>query len=223
MQAQSQELTPTQFADSLALRAKQLRFRGVGDQFSFLDGIGIIPIQEFLYRGANVIDLAETLNIPITVIHRWIEARSYQTDIDDASQVSAEGYIFQGEKLLKAAQTKFELDKAKAMLEHGRFMASKKDKRQYGNTNEATLPGGGVTYVFNVGTPAQAKEIIEGEYKLEPAEEKPQGVTLAMEFNLDVASPSKSPLGKPRVSTGIKAVEADAEPAKERLAEYDRW
>ena len=223
MQVIPQELTPTQFADSLALRAKQLRFRGVGDQFSFLDGIGIIPIQEFLYRGANVIDLAETLNIPITVIHRWIESRGYQQEIDNASQVSAEGYIYQGEKLLKSAATKFDLDKAKAMLEHGRFMASKKDKKQYGNTTEQGLPTAGVTYVFNVGNVTQAKEIIEGEVVRPEEDNAAPLVTLAMEFNLDKAAPSTSPLGKPNVTTGIKAVEADAVPAKERIAEYDRW
>ena len=222
MQAIPQELTPTQFADSLALRAKQLRFRGVGDQFSFLDGIGIIPIQEFLYRGANVIDLAETLNIPITVIHRWIESRNYQTEIDNASQVSAEGYIYQGEKLLKNALTKFELDKAKAMLEHGRFMASKKDKKQYGNTNEQGLPAAGVTYVFNVGNVTQAKEIIEGEFTKEPTNEDSGVVTLAMEFNLP-ENDRHNGLGLPRVATGIKAVEAEAIPAKERIADQDRW
>ena len=102
-------------------------------------------------------------------------------------------------------------------------MASKKDKKQYGNTTEQGLPAAGVTYVFNVGNVTQAKEIIEGEVVRPEEDNAAPLVTLAMEFNLDKAAPSTSPLGKPNVTTGIKAVEADAVPAKERIAVYDRW
>ncbi len=117
---------PTVFQDSLELRAKNIRFRGVGNPYAFLDGIGIIPIKEYLFRGANIIDVADTLNVPITLINNWIERNNFYSDIEEASVLSAEGYIYRGEKLLTEAENKFQLDKAKAMLEHGRFMASKR-------------------------------------------------------------------------------------------------
>lgn len=143
---------PTTFHDSLLMRAKNLRFRGIGNPFAFLSEIGIVPIKEFMYRGATIIDLAEALNLPVTTLRTWIEENNYQAELEEASTLSAEGYIRQGEQMLKQATNKFELDKAKAMIEHGRFMASKKDKKTYGNTQqELSGAGAQVSYIFQVG------------------------------------------------------------------------
>lgn len=141
---------PTVFEDSLALRARGVRFRGVGNPYAFLDEIGIVPIKEFLFRGANIIDVADAINVPLTWLHKWIDNNNYGPDIEEASVISAEGYIYQGEKMLKTATNKFELDKAKYMLEHGRFMASKKNKKVYGNTQDVAAGPAGVTYIFNI-------------------------------------------------------------------------
>lgn len=217
-------ISPQVFEDSLAIRAKQLRFRGVGSQFAFLDGIGIIPIQEYLFRGANIIDVADVLNIPLTVLHRWIDANNYQPEIEQASRISAEGYIYRGEKLLQEAQNKFDLDKAKAMLEHGRFMASKKDKKQYGNMQETGMPAAGVTYIFNMQGKAdenasQAKSIIEGE------------VVKDGPFNIEMQFMPLENLGEkpkhlekmPTTREQIKAIK-DADLIKdETITEKDRW
>lgn len=142
------------FSDSLILRAKNLRFRGIGNPFAFLNEIGIVPIKEFIYRGATIIDLAETLNLSITTLRIWIEENNYQGELEDASTLSAEGYIRQGELMLKTATNKFELDKAKAMIEHGRFMASKKDKKTYGNTQGELGGPAAISYIFQVGESA---------------------------------------------------------------------
>jgi len=154
---------PQVFQDSLAIRARQLRFRGVGNPFAFLDSVGILPIKEFLYKGNNIIDLAEALNLPLFVIHRWIDKNNYQQDIDEASEISAEGYIRKGEQALETAQNKFELDKAKAMLEHGRFMASKKNKRVYGNTNETGGAAAGVTYNITINGAPPRQQVLQAE------------------------------------------------------------
>lgn len=206
------ENLPTVFNDSIALRAKQLRFRGIGNPYQFLDDIGIIPIKEYLFRGANIIDLADTLNVPITLINQWIEKNNYVDDIREASTLSAEGYIYRGERLLHQAQTKFDLDKAKAMLEHGRFMASKKDKKQYGNLNEQGAPGGAVTYIFNIGEPApretlQAKTVdkaLDAEFNEVPS--------LSLDFNIGEKPPHLE-----------KTPKSNIEPVKDRLAEQDKW
>lgn len=210
--AQTAENLPAVFNDSLRLRAKQIRFRGVGNPFEFLDSIGLVPIKEFLYRGANMIDIADVVNLPLTLIHRWIEQNGYSAEIEEASVISAEGYIYKGEQLLQRAENKFELDKAKAMLEHGRFMASKKDKKRYGNQSDLLPPGTGVTYVFNISGEQRVetkvaepeKEIIEAEYA-----EIPQ-VNLDLEFNID-ALPKPEHVAKAKVESNIKAVEPQAD------------
>lgn len=170
MSAQNQ---PTVFDDSLQRRAISARFRGVGNPFAFLNDIGLLPIKEFLYHGANIIDIAEQLNLPITIIQTWIAQNNYGPDIEEASVISAEGYIYQGEKLLKSATTKFDLDKAKALLEHGRFMAGKKNKKVYGTVQDVAAGPAAVSYTFNVGQlppqaleafTAQQMEAIEAEY-----------------------------------------------------------
>ena len=176
MSAQNQ---PTVFNDDLSLRATGIRFRNVGNPYHFLNEIGIVPIKEFLFRGANIIDIADTLNLPLTIIHNWIAENNYGPEIEEASVISAEGYIHQGERLLKAASTKFDLDKAKALLEHGRFMASKKNKKLYGTQVDVAAGPAAVQYVFNIGAappqtytpaPTQAEDaaILEAEYHMVP-------------------------------------------------------
>lgn len=172
---------PVVFNDSLQLRAKQVRFRGIGNPFEFLNSIGITPVKEKIYRGSNIVDVAEELNIPITYLLKWIDENGYDEEISAASTLSAEGYVSKGEKMLHAATNKFELDKAKAMIEHGRFMASKKDKKTYGNAIDPNQGAPSVTYIFQVGaTPAtvieaqtarQNKQAIDAEFvKVVPAQ-----------------------------------------------------
>lgn len=139
---------------SLTQTATNLRFRGIGNPYAFLDEIGITPLKEYIYRGATILDLAETLNLPVTTIRTWVEKKGYESEFEEASMLSAEGYIRQGELLLKNAENKFALDKAKAMIEHGRWMASKKDKRTYGVQAGELGSAAGVTYVFQVGETA---------------------------------------------------------------------
>lgn len=212
----------TEFDNDLASRGKQARFRGIGNPYQFLDSIGIMPIKEFLYRGANLIDVADTLNVPLTAILIWIEENNLTNEFKDAARLSAEGYIWQGEKLLKEAKDSFTLNKAKAMLEHARFMAGKKDKQQYGTVNENTGGGAGVTYIFNMGAgvpqatmEAMQAEPIDAEYKeVEPVtieldftsalDEVPQYVK---EHNKEVVKPTIVPVDEP----------------SDRIRDVDRW
>ena len=203
------------FNDSLELRARNLRFRGIGNPYAFLDGLGIVPIKEFLYRGANIIELAEALNLPLHIIHTWIDQNNYQPEIEEASVISAEGYLWRGETLLNSAENKFQLDKAKIMLEHGRFMASKKNKKVYGNTQDVGSGPAAVTYQFNIGTAppvvAETKrdnEVVDAEF-----EEVPR---VTMEFNL-------GPTPEHVKDAGKLAPIAPLEKEKERLSEQDKW
>lgn len=141
---------PATFNDSIQQRAKLARFRGVGNPFAFLNEIGLIPIKERLFKGAMLLEVAEELGLPLTALHMWIENEGHEIEIEEAEVVSAEGYIIQGERLLKTAANKFDLDKARAMIEHGRWMASKKNKKTYGTTVQELGQGAAVSYVFNI-------------------------------------------------------------------------
>src|SRR5699024_7310862 len=109
--------------------------------------------------------------------------------------------------MLMDARDKFELDKAKAVLQHGQWMASKKDKKTYGSDKTDVTAHAAVTYNFIVGDrqtnieaegPKQAaKEILETEYK-------------ALPVALDLENLDKVPdhvIGK--VYTGVDAAEPE--------------
>jgi hypothetical protein len=177
----------------------------MGNPFAFLDEIGLMPIKEYLYHGANIIDIAEQLNLPITIIQTWIAENNYGPDIEEASVISAEGYIYQGEKLLKLATTKFDLDKAKALLEHGRFMAGKKNKKVYGTVQDVAAGPAAVSYTFNVGhmvqkidaRDAEKMAAIEAEYTEVPRvsiSPDPNGILQANAVALE-AGAAKTPEG----------------------------
>lgn len=142
---------PTTFNDSIQNRAKLARFRGVGNPFAFLNDVGLVPIKERLFKGATLLEVAEELNLPLTAIHMWVENEGHESAIEEASVLSAEGYVVEGQRMLRLANNKFELDKAKAMIEHGRWMASKKDKKTYGATVNELGQTAAVSYVFNIG------------------------------------------------------------------------
>jgi hypothetical protein len=164
---------PVSFHDSLVIRARNLRFRGAGSPYDFLSDIGIVPIKEFIYKGSMLIDVAETLNVSVTQLKNWIANEGLESEIEEASISSAEGYIANGERLLKSAENKFQLDKAKAMIEHGRFMASKKDKKTYGNQLEITGGPAQVHYVFAV--PATSQVMLDAQ--------APKQLAIDAEFN----------------------------------------
>ena len=178
--------TPSTGKDSIAMRAVNARFRGIGNPFAFLNEIGLVPIKEFLFRGATIIDLADELNLAVTTIRTWVEENGYQGELEDASILSAEGYIRQGEVMLKAAVTKFDLDKAKAMIEHGRWMATKKDKKTYGQTLAETGQQAAVSYTFLIGDNA-AIQVNQG---AKSTPDKPQiNETVPVVFHLGDTNP----------------------------------
>lgn len=142
---------PERFDDSLKARIFPHRFRRVGNPFAFLNDVGIVPILEFLYKGNLLIDVAEALNVSYTILKTWADNEGHMEAIEEAQKISAEGYLADGLRRLREAKTDFELKQAKEMVAHARFMASKKDKTQYGNTedkNGATGPQ--VSYVINI-------------------------------------------------------------------------
>lgn len=143
--------TPSTFNDSIQQRAKLARFRGIGNPFAFLNEVGLVPIRERLFKGATLLEVAEELALPLTALHVWIENEGHEAAIEEATVLSAEGYIVEGQRMLRTAVSKFDLDKAKAMIEHGRWMASKKDKKTYGNTVNELGQGASVSYTFNIG------------------------------------------------------------------------
>jgi hypothetical protein len=170
---------PERFDDSLAARIFPHRFRRVGNPYAFLNDVGIVPILEYIYKGNLLIDVAEVLNVSFTILTTWVENEGHGDAIEEAQKVSAEGYLAEGYRRLRDATNDFELKRAKEMINHARFMASKKDKGQYGsNEQTGAADKAGVSYVFNIAgnvvqqtttTPAEgdaqppAGEVIEGQ------------------------------------------------------------
>lgn len=156
---------PAHFKESLSTRAFPHRYRKVGSPTAFLDSIGIVPIVEYIYKGNTVIDCAEEMDIPVTHFLNWLDMHGYTQQIEDAYALSAQGYLSKAARDLKAARTDMDFKKAKEMLSHARFMASKHDRSKYGEpsaTNQG--PVGGIQYVFNIGqaTPEQTLKLVDG-------------------------------------------------------------
>lgn len=227
----------TSFKDDISLRARNVRFRGIGNPYAFLDEIGLVPITEFLYRGANIIDVAEALNLPISTIHTWVANNNYGPEFEEASVLSAEGYIARGEKMLLEAQDKFQLDKAKAMLEHGRFMASKKNKKVYGNTADVGSGQAAVNYIFNIGeAPKQLQSLTNAQQDVLEAEfhvaDKDAPITLDLADNFMEGLgqiPAHIPQPRPPVATPSQQARNKAREVVEEATRVevprgvDRW
>jgi hypothetical protein len=144
-------VVPEHYKDDLARRIFPIRFRHIGNPYAFLNEVGLIPILEYIYKGNLLIDVAEALNVSLTILTRWVEMEGHGQAIEEAEQVSAEGYLAEGHRRLRNASNAFELAKAKEMVKQAQFMASKKDKRRYGTSEMLGGAGGGVSYVFNIG------------------------------------------------------------------------
>jgi hypothetical protein len=149
---------PARFTHQLGIRSRQQRRSTVGNPFQHLSAIGIEAVLEHIYQGNNLVDTAATLDVSVTILRTWIENEGQWGKVEEASTLSADGYLSLGMRLAETATDKFQLDKAKAILEHARWLAARLNKSTYG-ANE--LPGAGstVSYVFNVGEGAQVQVV----------------------------------------------------------------
>lgn len=150
MPAPSKLPAATEYRDSLVARVFTHRFRNVGNPYAFLNDIGIVPMLEYIYKGNLLIDVAEALNVSYTILSTWVDNEGHGEAIEEAQRISAEGYLAEGLRRLREAKSEFELKRAKEMVAHARFMASKKDKTQYGSNEQTGVEKAGVSYVFNI-------------------------------------------------------------------------
>lgn len=148
------------YRDDLARRAFPAKFRNIGNPYAFLNDVGIIPVLEYIYKGNLLIDVAECLNVSLTILRTWVENEQHGAAVEEAEMLSAEGYLAEGMKRMRNAQTGFELTQAREMIKHAQFMASKKNKKTYGN-QESTQAGAGVSYVFNIGATTTAPQLAQ--------------------------------------------------------------
>lgn len=142
---------PIFYKDSLAARAAPTRYRNIGNPYAFLTGIGIDAILEEMYKGRNIVDVAKTLNVSITVLLNWITNEGHMPAVEAAAKWSAEGYISEASEMLRSASNDFELKKAKELATHGRFMASKLNRGTYGQEKPDAAPPVGVTFIMHMG------------------------------------------------------------------------
>lgn len=158
---------PNTFTDRLDIRSEQTARGTIGNPYAHLNAIGVTAILEYLYKGANLVDVAETINVSVTVLRSWLDNEGHWPRIEEATILSADGYLALGRRLLTAANTKLDMDKAKAILEHARWLAGKINKPVYGTT-EVAAAGTTVSFVLNIGgqhatlvAAAQAPQVLE--------------------------------------------------------------
>jgi hypothetical protein len=156
---------PIFFRDSLETRAAPLRFRQIGNPFAFLNDVGIDAMLDEVRKGHNLVEIAESLNVSIGVLLRWIDCEGHVQVFDDAFQFSAEGHLAYASKAIRDAENEFQLKKAKELATHGRFMASKLNRNKYGNEAAKPNTGNVVQFVLHMGTatPPQRIDVIDGE------------------------------------------------------------
>lgn len=141
---------PNTFTDSLAVRGDQTARGTIGNPYAQLNQIGIASVLEYLYKGANLVDVAETTNVSVTVLRTWLDNEGHWPRVEEATVLSAEGYLAMGQRLMKTAKNPFELAKAKSLLEHSRWLAGKINKPVYGTT-EVAAAGTTVSFTLNIG------------------------------------------------------------------------
>lgn len=151
---------PVTYDESLIARCFPHKFRRIGDPSSYLDAVGIHAMVEFICKGYLLIDVAEATDVPLMTLRHWIETRGHYEAINEAETLSAEGYLAEGMKRMRNAQTEFELRRAKEMVKQAQFMAGKKNKPLYG---ESVKLGSGeaVQFIFNVGNRKEAVNLAE--------------------------------------------------------------
>jgi hypothetical protein len=157
--------TPIFYKDSLLARAAPLKYRRIGNPYAFLNGVGIESILDEVRKGHNLVEIAEEIDISIGILLNWIENEGHVARIEDAFKFSAEGYLAQAARAIKAAATEFDLKKAKELASHGRFMASKMDRGKYGAEAVKGSTGNTVNFVLHMGGEQRTIQasIIEGE------------------------------------------------------------
>lgn len=141
---------PTGFDEQLAVRAFPHRFRRIGSPYAYLNDIGIEAILEYIIKGHLLIEVAEETNVPFRILQKWVAEEGHFDSVDDAETQSAEGVMAQARKAVRDAPTEFELRRAKVLLAHAEWMATKKNKATYGETKNDKNAGGGVHYTFNI-------------------------------------------------------------------------
>lgn len=155
--AQTSPKYPVHFDDDLKYRCFPHKFRKIGDPYGYLDGVGLDAILEYIIKGNLLIDVAEATDVPLIVLRRWVEDRGYFSQIEDAENESAEGYLARAATAVRTAPTEFELRRAKEMMKHAQFMAEKKNKKTYGaGVNKD--PGKTVHYEFHIGNNADPQQ-----------------------------------------------------------------
>lgn len=157
---------PAYFDDDLVQRCFPHKFRNVGNPYAYLNDVGVHAMVEYIAKGHLLIDVAEATNVPLMVLRKWVQEEGHFEAIEEAETLSAEGYLAEGMKRIRCAQTEFELRRAEKMVKHAQYMASKKNKPVYGE-QVTKGPTGAVTYIFNVPggkeIPKFAGQIIDAE------------------------------------------------------------
>lgn len=145
------ELMPLEFADSIECRVRASNQFRVGNPYRFINAVGIEAIIEQFCQGNNIVEVAKKLNVSVVLLIHWIEAENHGQRIEEAVKISAEGYLAKAASLIMDAPTDFHLKKARELAKLNTFIASKVNRKKYGQEVDKTSSAVGVQFVMHIG------------------------------------------------------------------------
>lgn len=110
-----------------------------GAKSKTLQDIGIDGLCERLRKGESEVQIARSLGISNSWLSEWINANPERSARAKAARMAAaDAYADKAEQVLIEASDPFEIQKARELAHHYRWMAKTRDPRQYGDKQQVT-------------------------------------------------------------------------------------
>lgn len=165
------DLMPTEFTDSIKSRASiNHRFK-IGNPYAYLNSVGVESIIEEFCKGDNIVGVAKKLNVSIVLLMHWIEASGHSQRIEEAIKLSAEGYINKAADSILDATNDFCLKKARELNKLYTFIASKVNRKKYGQEVDRTSGAMAVQFIMHIGDDVKRTSVQTVAYSPNPPPE----------------------------------------------------
>lgn len=125
--------------------------------------IDIEVVCSMIIEGKRWADIAVALDMPISTLHENITKNAeFSARVMAAKDISSEGYADKAEKvLLDAKSTKVEIQRARELAQHYRWMAGKRSPKKYGDKLDVTSDGKAINQSVVVPTKDAASDVNE--------------------------------------------------------------
>lgn len=114
-------------------------YKRVYDAEAYLEQVGINTICELIEQGNNILNIAKKLDISTRTLRIWIsKSQYYRTQVQEAYRFAGDAFAFKAEQVLLDARgtSKENTSLASKLSDHYRWMATKLDREQYGESKQ---------------------------------------------------------------------------------------